>query len=216
MGSPNRGHYWVGGSPHGATTRLRSPNKGHHGLGVTSLDHYGLGGGRCHFTGPPQGWGSLNGATSGLESPHGATTGLRSPNGGHHGVGGSPHRDHYGIGVTSWGHHEVGATPQSPTSPDHPPPKDPPPPVSPLTVPVSPVEDWECFQAILDHTYGKHVKSEPGLHPVLMSEAPVGVPHPNPRVTPPSPWWQCPPWCPHGVPSVEHAGQAGEADGADV
>ncbi|NXR50647.1 ACL6B protein, partial [Hippolais icterina] len=34
------------------------------------------------------------------------------------------------------------------------------------------VEDWECFQAILDHTYGKHVKSEPGLHPVLMSEAP--------------------------------------------
>ncbi|NXL78776.1 ACL6B protein, partial [Leptocoma aspasia] len=38
-------------------------------------------------------------------------------------------------------------------------------------VPV-PVEDWECFQAILDHTYGKHVKSEPGLHPVLMSEAP--------------------------------------------
>ncbi|RMB88233.1 hypothetical protein DUI87_35390 [Hirundo rustica rustica] len=34
------------------------------------------------------------------------------------------------------------------------------------------IEDWECFQAILDHTYGKHVKSEPGLHPVLMSEAP--------------------------------------------
>ncbi|KAH1187985.1 hypothetical protein KIL84_020631, partial [Mauremys mutica] len=33
-------------------------------------------------------------------------------------------------------------------------------------------EDWDCFQAILDHTYGKHVKSEPGLHPVLMSEAP--------------------------------------------
>ncbi|XP_050789263.1 actin-like protein 6B isoform X1 [Gopherus flavomarginatus] len=34
------------------------------------------------------------------------------------------------------------------------------------------IEDWDCFQAILDHTYGKHVKSEPGLHPVLMSEAP--------------------------------------------
>ncbi|XP_037230809.1 actin-like protein 6B isoform X3 [Falco rusticolus] len=34
------------------------------------------------------------------------------------------------------------------------------------------IEDWECFQAILDHTYGKHVKSEPALHPVLMSEAP--------------------------------------------
>ncbi|NXC03129.1 ACL6B protein, partial [Orthonyx spaldingii] len=44
-----------------------------------------------------------------------------------------------------------------------------PPPVCPHRVPV---EDWECFQAILDHTYGKHVKSEPGLHPVLMSEAP--------------------------------------------
>ncbi|XP_050843939.1 WAG22 antigen-like isoform X1 [Serinus canaria] len=40
------------------------------------------------------------------------------------------------------------------------------------SVPSVPVEDWECFQAILDHTYGKHVKSEPGLHPVLMSEAP--------------------------------------------
>uniref|UniRef100_A0A6I8P8W7 Actin-like protein 6B n=1 Tax=Ornithorhynchus anatinus TaxID=9258 RepID=A0A6I8P8W7_ORNAN len=34
------------------------------------------------------------------------------------------------------------------------------------------IEDWECFRAILDHTYSKHVKSEPKLHPVLMSEAP--------------------------------------------
>ncbi|XP_027630442.1 actin-like protein 6B [Tupaia chinensis] len=34
------------------------------------------------------------------------------------------------------------------------------------------IEDWECFRAILDHTYSKHVKSEPNLHPVLMSEAP--------------------------------------------
>lgn len=34
------------------------------------------------------------------------------------------------------------------------------------------VEDWESFQAILDHTYKMHVKSEPSLHPVLMSEAP--------------------------------------------
>ncbi|XP_078011693.1 actin-like protein 6B isoform X2 [Phascolarctos cinereus] len=33
------------------------------------------------------------------------------------------------------------------------------------------IEDWECFRAILDHTYSKHVKSEPNLHPVLMSEA---------------------------------------------
>lgn len=37
------------------------------------------------------------------------------------------------------------------------------------------VEDWECFRAILDHTYSKHVKSEPNLHPVLMSEAPVSA-----------------------------------------
>ncbi|KAG2467687.1 ACL6B protein, partial [Polypterus senegalus] len=35
------------------------------------------------------------------------------------------------------------------------------------------IEDWDCFQSILDHTYSKHVKSEPHLHPVLMSEAPV-------------------------------------------
>ncbi|XP_013928439.1 PREDICTED: actin-like protein 6B, partial [Thamnophis sirtalis] len=34
------------------------------------------------------------------------------------------------------------------------------------------IEDWSCFQAILDHTYNKHIKSEPNLHPVLMSEAP--------------------------------------------
>ncbi|XP_072114425.1 actin-like protein 6B isoform X4 [Mobula birostris] len=34
------------------------------------------------------------------------------------------------------------------------------------------IEDWDCFQAILDHTYTKHIKSEPSLHPVLMSEAP--------------------------------------------
>ncbi|KAM9444706.1 actin-like protein 6B isoform 3-T3 [Clarias gariepinus] len=34
------------------------------------------------------------------------------------------------------------------------------------------IEDWEGFQAIMDHIYSKHIKSEPGLHPVLMSEAP--------------------------------------------
>nr|XP_023650617.1 actin-like protein 6B isoform X2 [Paramormyrops kingsleyae] len=34
------------------------------------------------------------------------------------------------------------------------------------------IEDWEAFRAILDHTYCKHIKSEPSLHPVLMSEAP--------------------------------------------
>lgn len=36
-----------------------------------------------------------------------------------------------------------------------------------------PVEDWDSFQAILDHTYKMHFKSEPSLHPVLMSEASV-------------------------------------------
>ncbi|XP_018588754.2 actin-like protein 6B isoform X2 [Scleropages formosus] len=37
------------------------------------------------------------------------------------------------------------------------------------------IEDWEAFQAIVDHTYCKHIKSEPSLHPVLMSEAPVST-----------------------------------------
>lgn len=34
------------------------------------------------------------------------------------------------------------------------------------------IEDWDCFRSILDHTYSKHMKSDPRLHPVLMSEAP--------------------------------------------
>ncbi|XP_026710765.1 actin-like protein 6A [Athene cunicularia] len=34
------------------------------------------------------------------------------------------------------------------------------------------IEDWDSFQAILDHTYKMHIKSEASLHPVLMSEAP--------------------------------------------
>ncbi|KAI5109356.1 actin-like protein 6A, partial [Silurus meridionalis] len=33
------------------------------------------------------------------------------------------------------------------------------------------IEEWDSFQAILDHTYRMHFKSEPSLHPVLMSEA---------------------------------------------
>ncbi|CAB1324690.1 unnamed protein product [Coregonus sp. 'balchen'] len=33
------------------------------------------------------------------------------------------------------------------------------------------IEDWDSFQAILDHTYKMHFKSEPSMHPVLMSEA---------------------------------------------
>lgn len=39
------------------------------------------------------------------------------------------------------------------------------------------VEDWDSFQAILDHTYKMHFKSEPSIHPVLMSEASVSRPH---------------------------------------
>lgn len=54
------------------------------------------------------------------------------------------------------------------------------------------VEDWDSFQAILDHTYKMHFKSEPSLHPVLMSEASVGsflasscfVYKPKPHITP--------------------------------
>uniref|UniRef100_UPI00358E22A3 actin-like protein 6A n=1 Tax=Myxine glutinosa TaxID=7769 RepID=UPI00358E22A3 len=34
------------------------------------------------------------------------------------------------------------------------------------------IENWDCLQAILDHTYKRHIRSEPELHPVLMSEAP--------------------------------------------
>jgi len=33
------------------------------------------------------------------------------------------------------------------------------------------VEDWDMFEKVLDHIYAKHIKSEPNLHPVLMSEA---------------------------------------------
>ncbi|KAK1796757.1 hypothetical protein P4O66_009771 [Electrophorus voltai] len=40
-----------------------------------------------------------------------------------------------------------------------------------LTHSLTQVEDWDSFQAILDHTYKMHFKSEPSLHPVLMSEA---------------------------------------------
>lgn len=33
------------------------------------------------------------------------------------------------------------------------------------------IEDWDLFERVLDYVYTKHVKSEPHLHPVLMSEA---------------------------------------------
>ncbi|KAG0423835.1 hypothetical protein HPB47_000407, partial [Ixodes persulcatus] len=33
------------------------------------------------------------------------------------------------------------------------------------------VDDWDLFEKLLDYTYSRHIKSEPHLHPVLMSEA---------------------------------------------
>lgn len=35
------------------------------------------------------------------------------------------------------------------------------------------VDNWESFQAILDYTYKKLIKSKSSLHPVLMSEPAV-------------------------------------------
>ncbi|KAG8180479.1 hypothetical protein JTE90_026641 [Oedothorax gibbosus] len=32
------------------------------------------------------------------------------------------------------------------------------------------IEDWDIFEQVLDYIYSKHIKSEPHLHPVLMSE----------------------------------------------
>ncbi|XP_057176175.1 actin-like protein 6B isoform X2 [Triplophysa rosa] len=34
------------------------------------------------------------------------------------------------------------------------------------------IEDWNAFQAVIDHIYSKCIQSEPSSHPVLMSEAP--------------------------------------------
>ena len=35
------------------------------------------------------------------------------------------------------------------------------------------MEDWDLFETVMDYTYEKHVKSDPSLHPVLMSEPAV-------------------------------------------
>lgn len=35
------------------------------------------------------------------------------------------------------------------------------------------VENWEVFEAVMDHSYKKHLMSESNVHPVLMSEPPV-------------------------------------------
>ena len=35
------------------------------------------------------------------------------------------------------------------------------------------VADWDLFEKVMDHTYSKYIKSDPDLHPVLMSEPAV-------------------------------------------
>lgn len=40
---------------------------------------------------------------------------------------------------------------------------------------LSVVEDWDVFEKMLDYVYGHYVKSDPDLHPVLMSEASVSI-----------------------------------------
>ena len=35
------------------------------------------------------------------------------------------------------------------------------------------VEDWDLFQKLLDHLFLRHIKSQPDVHPILMSEMPV-------------------------------------------
>ncbi|XP_015789795.1 actin-like protein 6B [Tetranychus urticae] len=45
------------------------------------------------------------------------------------------------------------------------------------------IEDWDLFEKMLDHVYAKHVKSDPKLHPVLMSEAAWNVRSKRERLT---------------------------------
>ena len=45
------------------------------------------------------------------------------------------------------------------------------------------VEDWDLFENILDHTYQKHIMSDPTLHPVLMSEASWNVRQKREKIT---------------------------------
>ena len=37
------------------------------------------------------------------------------------------------------------------------------------------IENWDLFEKLLDHSYKRHIRSDSELHPVLMSEAPVGI-----------------------------------------
>ncbi|KAM4041571.1 actin-like protein 6A [Anomaloglossus baeobatrachus] len=45
------------------------------------------------------------------------------------------------------------------------------------------IDDWDGFQAILDHTYQKCIKSKPSLHRVLMSEPPWNTREKRERLT---------------------------------
>ena len=35
------------------------------------------------------------------------------------------------------------------------------------------IDDWDLFENVLNYAYSQCIKSDPELHPVLMSEAPV-------------------------------------------
>ena len=37
------------------------------------------------------------------------------------------------------------------------------------------IEDWDLFEKLVDHSYKRHIRSDSELHPVLVSEAPVGA-----------------------------------------
>ncbi len=36
------------------------------------------------------------------------------------------------------------------------------------------VNDWDLYQKLLDHMLSRHIKTTADLHPVMMTEAPVG------------------------------------------
>lgn len=45
------------------------------------------------------------------------------------------------------------------------------------------IEDWDLFEKMLDHIYSKHIRSDPKLHPVLMSEASWNIRSKRERIT---------------------------------
>ena len=36
------------------------------------------------------------------------------------------------------------------------------------------IDNWDLFEKLVDHSYKRHIRSDSEMHPVLMSEAPVG------------------------------------------